>query len=155
MPESPGTTQLRIAREATAAAKYAEELKLVRELVGDFKGVIIEIIRASLSNPLMGAIVGISIMNIGERLGVIDHGTAILGDGIITAAFGVQAGSDVIEAITQITHVGGGTPPSDLVKPSAQVVVISGGGEIKELTPEISGALLARVAQLKNVPGSA
>jgi hypothetical protein len=145
--ESEQTTRLRIVRDTNAAELNKEQLRALVQLAGDAKDVVIEIIRTALSNPLMGAVVGVILVNVLERAGVIDHGTGLLADSLIGGSFGVTMAADVIQAIGDLKSVFGGAgqaAPPDLVKPSAQVIVFAPGssaGSQEEIIRSLPGLL--------------
>jgi hypothetical protein len=140
MPESEGTTRLRIAREQLSAEKIRAEIDLIKELTRDFKDVIVELLRVGASHPLVGFMITVVTVDVLNRLKIIDEGTALLVDGVASAVIGGDAAASIITSLTDaIPKFGAGAAVPDVAKPSGQVFVY--GGDSGK-TAEIVSALL-------------
>lgn len=86
--------------------------------------IIKQLLQASMSNPLIGAITGLAMANILERTKVIDHNTATAMVIVVFAATGIALTNEVLQDFTNISKVfSSGNANPNLLTPSGQVLV--------------------------------
>lgn len=102
-----------------------------------FGDILKELIRASMSNPMMGILVSLIVIDVLENNkilrndsvdsnGVGHSSTALMMKGIIVAAAGVSVAGEIIQTIGDIVPLAQGSrSPASLLQPSGQVLVFN------------------------------
>lgn len=91
--------------------------------IEEFGGIIKELIRASMSNPMIGLVVSIISLSVLGKAGVVSDGDKKVGMILIGAAAGIQLTAEIIDDLSKFVPSvqSGGTP--SLVTPSGNVLV--------------------------------
>jgi len=112
--------------------KFADTLAL---LSTDVKDVVVELIRASNSNPLIGILVSIVSVDILSRAHIIDSATAAGLYVAIGAIEGASVAGTIISDFTDVFKIFSKSPTQDLVRPSASTIVyeMSKGKDLQTL----------------------
>jgi hypothetical protein len=128
--------------------RYLAKQGLTDTAISSIKDVLVELIRAANSNPLVGILLCISVVDVGQRTGLLSKNAATAMYAVIAAVTGTEVVADVITALEQGLHLfgAGGSPPSPLT-PSATTIVYAAGPSVngaQQALPDLQ-ALLAKM----------
>ena len=120
-----------------ARKKEAEEmiLKGGKTVFVESVKVLKEMIRAANSNPLMGSVAAVIMVDILARAKIIDNGTALGVWAIVGAVEGSAIAGAEISNFTDIFKIFSKSPSQDLLRPSATTIVYgdTGGEDLQAL----------------------
>lgn len=109
-----------------AQSKHKEAFDFTEFLTVDVKEIVIEVIRASMSNPLMGIFVSIVGVDVLSKLKIIDAGTAAGLYVAIGAIEGSQVAGQIITDLASVFKLFSKSPANNTLEPSLTTFVESG-----------------------------
>jgi hypothetical protein len=122
-------TNLDIERETRSStnkhvADALSSTAIATTAISEFAGIIETLLKASMSNPLIGAITGLLIADIFENTKLLTHDQAVGIRTLIYAASGIALSEQILNGISDfIPKLGGHTPPASILAPSGQVLI--------------------------------
>lgn len=107
-------------RAAMKAERQLAEMGLAGDVLRDAKDIVVEIIRASTSNPIVGIFTVLGATSIGHKLGIIDDSIYGLMVKIVIVAFSLTEGASLAQDIPILGLLTGSGAQVDasLIKPS-------------------------------------
>ena len=149
-----GLSSAKTRRTIARLERELGKMGLTSDLVSDLKDVVVEVIRATQAHPLMGVAVALIVTNVLYRIGVISASVFTL---IVTIVAGSAGVTIVGDLLSDVLPFSGGSPNSDLVKPTPTTLSqthaeggksdrSAGGNAVKAMVAQALGQLPAVVA---------